>query len=161
MLKSANEQIDKETNIYLLNKFVRVLPFHRSIRFIKEHNMAYHPFSISNLSDLYTFYEIWNDENYQFTDSELEKMRVTLYNLVGVYIELIANNTFFTEWTQQQTVPMEWKIKYPERFAYVTKSLRNTANSIYDAYINIIALAEIKYGKNWKTTSKNAIQQHS
>lgn len=77
-------------DVDLFNQFKQVLPFNRSIDFLKNFDLASGRWRRDRLEDLFNFQDAWNTPDYSFMDEELEKLRKHLYEDIRKYNLLLS-----------------------------------------------------------------------
>lgn len=129
-----------EADKKLFSQFLEDLPSSRSISFIDQHNMAGFSFPEAPIRELERFHVLWANAESEFLDPEMEGLRSKLYELVGKYIGLIAENTFPVGVTGRFTVPPEWEERNPKKFFEVVEKLHGTAAEIVTTHQSLVRL---------------------
>lgn len=135
-----------ETDKHVYDLFVRVLPWDRSISFIRINNFADFSFELARLDDLYEFKHHCKNPAFEFIDPDLETLRAKLLELIDSYTRIIGLQTFPTHTPGWNSVPQEWEDEQPERFDRVVTELHDKAGLIVDTYGALLKTATRKLG---------------
>ena len=147
MKAEFQEAVDQTaTDKTLFAKFLDTLPSSGSIEFLKTFDMGFGSFETEQLSQLKDFYYNWNKPEYEFLDSELEKKRRELRNVVQKYLDSYSKNTFLTYDIDQKRayVLPEWKITQPENYRQAIEELNSLADEVVKAHTDLVRSARVK-----------------
>ena len=134
------------TDHRLFRKLLQELPSDGSIGFIKDANMAGFSFRADRLHQLDQFWHQWTTADREFKDKRLEAQRKELYSRVDAYMKCIGTNTFPARNQGFQTVPPEWEVEQPERFAKVVEELHSLAGRVVEAHQQLVRLGSHRLG---------------
>lgn len=133
----------RESDRRLFAELKADLPSKGSISFIDEWNMAGFGFDWKKLDQLEAFHFKWGDAEHEFIDSELERQRRTLHELVGRYLSYLALNSR-PRHTGLQTIPPEWEHEQPKRFDEVVTTLHDLARQIVAPHQELVRSGRIR-----------------
>jgi hypothetical protein len=140
---SEHLKLDRAT----YDRIRELLPWKKTMHFVRYVNFAGFPFYTKELHDFDTFLAECEDPAFEFIDADLEGGRADLRGAIEAFISLINRETFPTDKSvEMNTVPPEWEIEQPERFKQVVKQLHQRADKICEQYDSLIKLARRKLG---------------
>lgn len=142
----ADRETVVETDKQVYQQLVTILPWDKSIGFIRTNNFAGFSFELSRLDDLHEFEHRCNNPAFEFIDPDLEGNRAKLLSLINTFTSTIALETFPTHTVGWNSVPEEWEEEQSERFNRVVTTLHDTANQIVDTYSSLVKTATRKLG---------------
>jgi hypothetical protein len=147
MKAKSQENIDqKTTDKALFTKLLDTLPSSGSIEFVGSHVVEHSSFDRDNLGQLRRFSQEWaRPENY-FLDSEFDKKREHLLEIVDEYLHYLACNTFIDDRKEFNisSIPGEWITEQTERYNKTVETLNNLANQLVAAHTDLINMARKK-----------------
>lgn len=143
----ANKDRIVETDKKVFELIVGILPWHRSIQFLRENNFAGFAFKWNRLDDLSRFVHECHNPVLEFVDPDLEGLRSTLLQDIREFMtELSTQSWPLNHNADMQQVPPELEIEQPDRFYSLVKSLHDKAGAICDGYDTLIKTAVRKLG---------------
>lgn len=153
------EHLDLDRATFL--RLLEILPWNGTILFIRHNNFAGFSFSRDSIDDLYRFLHECQDPTLEFLDADLESLRIEILNPAREFSKLIGYETFPTGTPRHNTVPPEWEIEQPERFARVVDALHAATEQICGAYDRLVALGRRKLGVQAARPSKQGVSETS
>ncbi len=135
-----------ETDKQVYELLVQVLPWDRSINFVRSNNFAGYSFESAQLNDFRDFRHCCNNPAFEFIDPDLEALRAKLLALIDSYLSTIAIETFPTRTAGWNSVPEEWEDEQPDRFRRVVTELHDLAGRIVETYGALVKTATRKLG---------------
>lgn len=142
----ASREAVIETDKQIYQHLLKILPWDRSISFIRTNNFAGFSFDLDRLEDLYEFEYHCRNPAFEFVDPDMEKLRANLLESVANFTRTIVTETFPTSSVNRNAVPEEWAIEQPQRFNDVVTNLHRTAAEIVETYNNLVKTATRKLG---------------
>jgi hypothetical protein len=127
-----------------LKRILELLPWDGTMRLIDENNFAGFSFETERLSDLYRFLHFCADPSCEFIDADLEAARADLQESLRLLSKTIEFETFPTRNVGWSSVPPEWEIEQPERFAQVVETIHAQARRAVSCYQNLVRLGRHK-----------------
>lgn len=113
------KKLDLKTYIRLKE----ILPYEKSIRFIKEHDFS-SSFNLKDLNDLNVFSFECEKPEFEFLDKELEEIKFALNISIKKFTDLLEGNIFPIGTSERYRIPPEWKKEQPEVLKTILSSLR-------------------------------------
>ena len=140
-----------ETDKLVFKKILEILPWERSINFLRTNNFAGYSFDLSTLDDLYEFEILCRNPLYEFVDPDLEAQKAKLNFEIDSFTSLIAKETFpadgnYLASSNYNAVPDEWNDEQPKRFERVVMDLHNNSSRIVEVYRAFVRTAIRKLG---------------
>jgi hypothetical protein len=124
---------------------LELLPWDRSVSFIRQNNFAGFSFKQSRLDDLYRFLDRCRDPSFEFIDSELETLRSKLSHKIDGFTNTIATETFYVQGKDNlSTVPPEWEAEQPNHFWQVVNALHQGGKEIGEIYDELVCTGRRK-----------------
>lgn len=133
-----------ETDKKIFAEFIRVLPWKRSIDFLRcnDFEVVFEP----ETKDLHKFQYLCKNPAFQFVDPDLEGMRVTVLESIIKFCDIYARNTFMIDAKGLREVQPELKYMDSKRFHEIVSSLHDSAQAIVHAYEQFVQHATRKLG---------------
>ena len=132
------------TDKKVYESLIKVLPWDGSLHFIRHNNFAGFSFNLDRLNDLYEFEHECENPSFEFIDTDLEGLRVTLLSHIQEFTLLIVVETFPTNTVERNAVPEEWEYEQQERFERVVNGLHNSAKGACETYDALVKLYKRK-----------------
>lgn len=142
----ANRQEVVETDKKVYDFLINILPWSRSINFIRHNNFAGFSFKLDRLDDLLEFVHHCKNPAFEFVDPDLEGIRAQLIEYIHTFLQTIAIETFPTHTTGWNAVPEEWEIEQHDRFNRVVELLHKSARQVCETYDSLVRNATRKLG---------------
>jgi len=138
------EIVEADKKVYA--SLIEILPWNRTILFVREHNFAGFSFERKQLNDFGRFIDQCKNPAFEFIDPDLEGLRLNLHQQMHVFMSTVALQTFPVYTTGWNSVPEEWESEQPERFDKVVTTLHQSAQKICETYDALVKTAKRKLG---------------
>ncbi len=118
------------------------LPSQAGIKFLRQNNFAGFSFQSSEYHDIKNFWREREAPENEFLDSDLESLRASFIDAIGIFINVIGTNMFPVNGNEGWfSVPPEWEDEQPERFFRVVEEIHKTAAEVCIRYDELIRTA--------------------
>jgi hypothetical protein len=139
---SPIKDLPKEHDHKLYEELMDLLPSGGIIEFLDQNNMAGFSFLDSKLDPLRHFYYEWHRPEREFIHTELESIRLELWQKADAYLNEIATRTFSSDArAERRSVPEEWEFEKPELFWEVVNRLHSLAGEIVELHRKLVRTA--------------------
>ena len=135
-----------EADKKVLGNLLDVLPWNKTIQFIRENNFAGFSFELSRLDDFGKFLDQCSNPGFEFIDPDLEGLRLNLRQHLDLFMTMIGSETFPLSTPGRSSVPEDLEIEQPNRFRNTVNTLHQTAQKICEAYDALVKTAKRKLG---------------
>ena len=138
------ETIEADKKAY--SSLIEILPWNRTILFIRTNNFAGFSFERKRLDDFSKFIDQCSNPKFEYIDPDLEGLRIDLRLHMDAFMATVALETFPVHLQGRNSIPEEWADAQPERFRKAVTTLHQTAQKICDTYDALIKTAKRKLG---------------
>lgn len=143
-LAGKAEIVETDKKVYRV--LVEILPWDRTITFLRTHHFAGASFKRNDIKDISEFVYQCENPAFEFIDPDLEGLKLQLLEYVNEFTQCVGIETFPTHNVERNEVPPEWEYEQPERFKRVVDTLNNTADLICETYDDLVRTATRKLG---------------
>ena len=128
----------------LFQKLLAALPSTGGIRFVRDHPVG-SVFEWGDLRELLTFEREWSAPEHEFLDEEFEEKRKHLRKCIALYLDYLATNTWPVDAHDRSSIPAEWKIDQPDRFAKTVDEVYRLAGDVVAAHDDLVRTGRGKF----------------
>lgn len=140
-----HKKLDRDFFLKIKNE---LLPVNGPIDFIRTNNFAGYGFRNEYVEPIYRIAYYFDDPEFEFIDSKLNKLFTKLKVAINKFNGLISLNTWHIDNPNLDAnwVPPEWEEEQPERFRRVVSDIHNVTKEICILYDELIKMGRRKYG---------------
>lgn len=135
----AGRQAGADADRSVLKGLLDAEPLNRAIKYVRLHDFG----------DAFNWECLWPLEEpvketgpqHEFLDGDLERLRQSFLDASGNFAHFLAQNTWYLGRDHWASVPSEWLETQPARFDTVTDTANRLADTLCDAWDNLIRAA--------------------
>lgn len=116
-----------------------LLPQTGTISYLRNNNFTWSSFQAKKITELDEFQDRCERSDFEFFNPKLETRKLELLKAIVLFKEQIAKNTFPTL-NGMQSVPVEWKIDFPEKYSKATENLYQAKDKVCYRYDELVKL---------------------
>lgn len=144
-IQNTIDEKQKELDSNLLKEIKKILNDYNTIEFIRTHDFA-GAFRQDFTVPLMEYnHRIETDPEFNFLDSDLNKLKKDLDINIVEFLRILINKTFDLEVNKDlRGIPKDWREKVPERYEEAVDKVNHHADKIIENYDELLQLARKK-----------------